>query len=358
MKTSTFKFTMLFLMIVAIITGPGIKAQYVDIVVHDPVMIEHDGMYYIFHTDFGLKMWSSPDLENWTDEGAIFPEAPEWSFEINPNFENHMWAPDITYKDGTFYLYYSVSAFGRNTSAIAVATNTTLDTSDPDYEWVDHGPVIRSVPGRDMWNAIDAAIAYDDDGNPWMAFGSFWMGLKIFRLDDSMMKPADPPTWRTIAARERNWKVDERDAGDAANPELNYEELYTEELLEQNQNMENGAMEAPYIFKKNGWYYLFASWDRCCRGLESSYKTVVGRSRTIDGPYLDKADQKMIHGGGTLIASETDRWAAVGHPAAYTFNGKDYLVAHAYDKEDNGAPKLILAEITWDEDGWPTVDLN
>jgi arabinan endo-1,5-alpha-L-arabinosidase len=353
MKTKILAFLLLFAGI-----NITLNAQSVDIVVHDPVMIGHDGMYYIFNTDYGLKMWSSPDLENWTDEGAIFPEAPEWSFDVNPEFENHMWAPDISYHNGKFYLFYSVSAFGRNTSAIAVATNTTLDTDSPDYEWVDHGPVIRSVPGRDMWNAIDANLAFDDDGNPWLAFGSFWMGLKIFRLDESLTKPYEPQTWRTIAARHRDWKVDERDAGDAANPELDYNDLYNDDQLKANQTMQNGALEAPFIFKKNGFYYLFFSWDRCCKGLDSSYKTVVGRSEHINGPYVDKEGNKLIHGGGTIIASETDRWAAVGHPAAYTFNGTDYLVAHAYDKNDEGRPKLILAEISWDENGWPTVDLE
>ncbi|HCD53699.1 MAG TPA: arabinan endo-1,5-alpha-L-arabinosidase [Balneolaceae bacterium] len=346
-----------FLIIILSVTQT-VSAQYRDIIVHDPVMIEHDGMYYIFNTDFGLKMWSSPDLDNWTDEGAIFPEAPEWTFDVNPDFKNHMWAPDITYHNGKFYLFYSVSAFGRNTSAIAVATNTTLDTDSPDYKWVDHGPVIRSVPGRDMWNAIDPNLAFDDEGHPWLTFGSFWMGIKIVRLDDSLTKVYEPQTWRTIAARHRDWKVDERDAGDAANPELNYAELYSEDQLEANQTMQNGAIEAPFIFKKNGYYYLLFSWDRCCKGLESSYKTVVGRAKNVMGPYVDKAGNKLIHGGGTVIASETDRWAAVGHPAAYTFDGVDFLVAHAYDKNDDGKPKLILAEITWDENGWPSVELN
>lgn len=358
MNHSTSLKTLILGLIISFISLNTGFAQSVDIVVHDPVMIESEGTYYLYNTGNGIGFYSSPDLENWEFHGSIFEEAPEWTYDVNPEFQNHMWAPDITYHDGTYYLYYSVSAFGRNSSAIAVATNSTLDPSDPDYEWTDHGPVIRSVPGRDMWNAIDPAIAYDDEGNPWMSFGSFWMGLKIFKLDESMKKPAVPQQWRTIASRERDFKVDERDAGDAANPELDYEELYTEDLLESNRNMENGAIEAPYIFKKNGWYYLFASWDRCCRGLDSSYKVVVGRSKNIDGPYLDKSDQKMIHGGGTLIAKETDSWAAVGHPAAYTFNDTDYLVAHAYDKDDEGRPKLILAEITWDEDGWPSVSLN
>lgn len=239
-----------------------------------------------------------------------------------------------------------------------MATNKTLDPDDTNYKWVDHGPVIQSVPGRDMWNAIDPNIVYGNEGNPWMAFGSFWMGLKIFKLDESMTKPDPSKRWRTIAARHRYWKLDERDAGDSANPELNYDELYPDRILEMNRNMENGAIEAPFVFRKDGYYYLFASWDRCCRGLESTYKIVVGRSKNITGPYLDRKNKKMVHGGGTLVAKENKDWAAVGHPAAYTFNGTDYLVAHAYDKADEGRSKLILAEITWDEEGWPHVSVE
>ena len=55
----------LFLIVGLVLIPFFVRAQSVDVVVHDPVMIEHDGMYYIFHTDYGLKMWSSPDLENW-----------------------------------------------------------------------------------------------------------------------------------------------------------------------------------------------------------------------------------------------------------------------------------------------------
>ena len=150
--------------------------------------------------------------------------------------------------------------------------------------------------------------------------------------------------------------IDERDAGDAANPELDYEELYPQDILESAKNMEFGATEAPFIFKKNDYYYLFLSRDRCCRGLESSYKIAVGRSKSITGPYLDEAGEKLIHGGGTVIAKENEEWAAVGHQAAYTFNGTDYLIFHGYDKSDDGDAKLIIREIMW-EDGWPEISL-
>src|SRR5699024_598524 len=100
----------------------------------------------------------------------------------------------------------------------------------------------------------------------------------------------------------------------------------------------------------------FVSWDRCCRGLESTYKIMVGRSDSITGPYFDKSGKKLVHGGGTLIAKGNEDWAAVGHPAVNAFNGTDYLIFHGYDKSDEGKAKLIIREIQW-VDGWPQISL-
>jgi len=350
-------FTAIF--IACVLPGGGADAGPLDVSVHDPVMIQQDNTYYLFHTGSGISVKSSTDMIHWEEEEQVFESTPGWVLEMLPDFRNHMWAPDIAYRDGRYYLYYSVSAFGRNRSAIGVATNTTLHPDDPDFRWVDHGPVVESVPGRDMYNAIDPNLAFDEAATPWLSFGSFWMGLKLVKLKDNLIEVVTDTTeeWHTIAARHRYWKLDERDAGDAANPELNYEELYPESILEMNRNMANGAVEAPFIFKKHGYYYLFVSMDRCCRGVESTYKIKVGRSKNITGPYIDRANKKMVHGGGTLVAKGSDKWAAVGHQAAYTFDGTDYLVFHGYDISDNGRPKLWISEISWD-DGWPGIEIE
>jgi arabinan endo-1,5-alpha-L-arabinosidase len=328
--------------------------------VHDPVMIEAGGQYYVFATGRGIDVWSSPDLKTWTRRPRVFDSAPNWVQEMLPGFRNHIWAPDIFEHDGKFYLYYSVSAFGRNNSAIGVATNSTLDADDDEYTWVDHGQVVRSVAGRDMWNAIDAAVVRDTDGIPWMTFGSHWGGLKICRLADNLLELAEPAEWRTIAARHRYWKLDELDAGDSANPELEYDKLYSQKLVELNRGSQSGAIEAPFVFRHGDYYYLFASWDRCCRGLASTYKVVVGRARDIQGPYVDREGEAMVHGGGSLVVYGVpdSRWAALGHNAVYTFGGTDYLVCHAYDKQDEGRPKLFLEPIAWDDYGWPVVKVK
>ena len=339
-------------------TGPMVDPQ-----IHDPVMIKQGDTYYAFGTGNGIVVWSSKDMKMWTREPSVFKTGPEWVKALIPDFRNSEWAPDIYFHNGTYYLYYAVSSFGRNNSAIGVVTNTTLDSKDPKYNWVDRGKVVNSVPGRDMWNAIDANVFHDEEGKAWLDFGSFWGGMKLARLKDNLVELAEVPDreWHTIAARERYWKLDEREAGDAANPDLKYDALYPKEVLALNQASENGAIEAPFMFRKNGYYYLFVSWDRCCRGVNSTYKIMVGRSKKVSGPYMDDKDDRMDWGGGKLVVKDTadsKRWAAVGHNSAYTFDGVDYLVFHAYDKTDNGRSKLVIRRIEWDAQGWPSVTLG
>jgi arabinan endo-1,5-alpha-L-arabinosidase len=301
-----------------------------ETIVHDPVMIQQDGTYYLFCTGKGISVFSSKDMTNWTKQKQIFDTAPKWVDKVVPNFDNHIWAPDVSFHNGQYYLYYSVSAFAKNTSAIGVATNKTLNPSDKDYKWEDHGIVIQSVPNRDLWNAIDPNLIYDENNTPWLTFGSFWNGLKIVKLKADLLTPAEPEEWYTVARRERTFKLEDKDPGDA-------------------------ALEAPFIFKKNDYYYLFLSWDYCCRGEKSTYKVVVGRSKTVQGPYLDATGKSLFEGGGTLVIEGNKNWAGVGHNSTYTFNGKDYMVFHAYDLSQRGAPKLKIKEIKW-ENGWPKVE--
>lgn len=312
------------------------QAQHTDIPVHDPVMIEEEGTYYLFETGDGISVWSSPDRQDWTREGSVFDAAPDWTTDVVSDFDNHMWAPDIAEHEGTYYLYYSVSSFGENRSAIGVATNETLDPDASTYEWTDHGLVVESVPGRDLWNAIDPNLTFDADGTPWLTFGSFWKGVQLVQLNDDLTGLAEPETWHSIAARHRYWKLEPRDGGDRM----------------------NGAVEAPFIFKKGEYYYLFVSWGLCCRGEESTYRVMVGRSKDITGPYLDKEDQSMRLGGGSLVVDGNSEWAGVGHSATYTFGGTDYLVFHGYDVSDDGRSKLWIEEIQWGEHGWPRVTLE
>ncbi|MBS1744765.1 MAG: arabinan endo-1,5-alpha-L-arabinosidase [Bacteroidetes bacterium] len=299
-----------------------------SISVHDPVIIRQDSTYYIFCTGNGISVFSSIDMKHWKKETPVFKTAPQWAVKEIHGFKGHIWAPDISYHNGQYYLYYAVSLFGKNTSAIGVATNNTLDPSDKNFNWVDHGKVIESIPGRDMWNAIDPNLIYDEN-EPWLAFGSFWDGIKLVKLDSSLTKPAEPETWFTIARRARNYIYPDSAAGDA-------------------------AIEAPFIYKKGHDYFLFVSFDYCCRGVKSTYKMMVGRSSSINGPYLDKEGVPMNLGGGTLLLEGDKDWNGVGHNAVANFNGVDYLIFHGYDANDNGKPKLRIERLNW-INGWPVV---
>jgi arabinan endo-1,5-alpha-L-arabinosidase len=305
-----------------------VSAKQVE--VHDPVMAKDGDTYYVFSTGPGITFYQSSDLVNWHLAGRVFKDEPSWAQRVAPGFGGHLWAPDIIQKDGLFYLYYSVSAFGKNTSGIGVTVNKTLDPKAKDYLWVDQGIVLQSVPERDDWNAIDPAIIKDENNEYWMSFGSFWAGLKLVKLDITLTRLAQPQEWHSIAARPRNPKA----------------EIEGER---------NGAIEAPYIFHKGEYYYLFVSFDKCCRGTDSNYNVRVGRATSVTGPYLDKAGKDMMLGGGSVLIKGNKYWPGLGHNAAYSFDGKDYLVLHAYETADNGIQKLRILPMTW-QDGWPVVD--
>jgi len=117
-----------------------------NISVHDPVLIKQDSVYHLFCTGRGISNWSSTDLQHWKAEASVFTTPPQWAMDAVPGFKGHIWAPDISYYNGLYYLYYSISAFGKNSSCIGLATNKTLDTSSPDYQWADHGKIIESTP--------------------------------------------------------------------------------------------------------------------------------------------------------------------------------------------------------------------
>lgn len=307
--------------------------QMVDIkdpMVHDPVLIKEGSRYYLFATGNGINVLSSEDLKTWKVEPSVFSEGPQWAVDLIPGFRRHIWAPDIIFYNNRYHVFYSCSAFAKNTSAIGHASTQTLDASSPDYGWTDHGKVLQSVPFRDNWNAIDANIILDEEGTPWMNFGSFWGGLKMVKLTPEL-QVAEPEEWASLSRRPRSFELSDNNPGD-------------------------GAVEAPFIYKKGGYYYLFVSFDYCCRGEKSNYKIAVGRSKDVKGPYLDKEGRSMDLGGGTILLEGNDQWAGVGHCGVHRIDDKDYLVAHAYIRAENGASKLVLRTLSWDNEGWPVVD--
>jgi len=309
--------------------------------VHDPVMIRENDTYYLFSTGWGIDVWSSTDMSNWTKEKPVFDSAPKWAVEAVDGFKGHIWAPDISFFNGQYYLYYSVSAFGKNTSCIGLATNKTLNTNDPDFKWVDQGKIIQSFPNKTNWNAIDPNLIVDKSGQAYLSFGSFWDGLKLVKLSsDAMSVSENLDELPSIASRKK--------VSGLPNPPS----------IDNNPVDAGGnAIEAPFIFKKGDYYYLFASIDYCCKGVNSTYKMIVGRAKQISGPYLDKNKRSMATGGGSILLTGDTNWYGVGHNAVVDFDETDYLIFHGYDATDNGKPKLLIREIFWDKDQWPIVKL-
>jgi arabinan endo-1,5-alpha-L-arabinosidase len=313
------------------VAGYAAAADRPQVSIHDPVMAKEGDTYYLYSTGPGITFYSSKDMKHWEREGRVFPGNPSWAKDVSKTFDGHIWAPDVVHHNGHYYLYYSVSAFGKNTSAMGVTVNKTLDPNSSDYKWEDQGIVVQSIPYRDLWNAIDPNVVFDDQGTPWMAFGSFWGGHKLVKLAPNLTEVAEPQEWYTIAKRERPSLLDDAEPGP-------------------------GQLEAPFIFKKGDYYYQFVSWGLCCRGNDSTYRIVVGRSKDIKGPYVDKEGKDLAKGGGTLVLKGNKKWPGLGHNSAYTFDGKDYLVFHAYEAADNGLQKLKILEMDWDKNQWPKVD--
>ena len=312
--------------------------------VHDPVMAFEDSTYYIFATGMGIQQMTSNDRKNWT----VLPEPamsviPQWAMDSVPGFRIHVWAPDVINYHGKWWLAYSCSTFGRNSSAIGLLSKRSL--SFP--VWDDEGCIVTSREGRDNWNAIDPNFIIDDNDNPWLVWGSFWDGIQLARLDTTMHIAAGEKP-RTIA---RRYNLTDPDGKKTLSTNPNPPKNPTSDFAGPN------AIEAPFIFKHNDYYYLFVSWDYCCQGSKSNYRVAVGRSKTIDGPYLDPDGKDMRDGGGMLfLEGDKKNFEAAGHCAAYTFNGEDTFICHGYSVAHGGASILIQRPILWTSDGWPKLN--
>ena len=298
--------------------------------VHDPVMAREGDTYYVFSTGMGIQQMSSKDRKTWTVlPQSVMTVIPGWTTDSVPGFCSHVWAPDVIRWHDRWWMAYSCSTFGKNVSAIGLMSTKHLGGAI----WKDEGCIVCSREKRDDWNAIDPNFVIEEDTDtPWLVWGSFWDGIQLAHLDSTLHLASSPVT---IARRHRPG-----DPNAAENP--------TSRFAGRN------AIEAPFIFRHDGYYYLFVSWDYCCRGAKSNYRVAVGRSRHIGGPYLDREGRDMLLGGGTLVL-EGDKveWEAAGHCAVYHLDEEDLFVCHGYSAQQNGAAFLIQRLIAWTRDGWP-----
>lgn len=301
--------------------------------IHDPALhIDSDGTWYVYSTGLvnrenggTIQIWSSRDQgTTWRYRGTVWDKIPAW---IDAHFADgalpdNLWAPEIHKHAGVYYLYYSASRFGTDNSLTALATNTTLDPSDPHYRWVDKGLVIASpvsgLAGDKKFNAIDPGIV-ESHGKPYLSIGSFWYGIFLVPLQWPSGKPAADWRARTVNLADRH--------------------------------VEFNPIEGAYITKHHGYFYLFTSWDFCCRGAQSKYRVAVGRSKVVTGPYRDKTGKDMLAGGGTVVL---DRHGAIVGPGGQSVS-RGYLAFHYYDATHNFTPTLGLQKIRW-TGGWPSFD--
>ncbi|HEY5330543.1 MAG TPA: arabinan endo-1,5-alpha-L-arabinosidase [Acidobacteriaceae bacterium] len=312
---------------------------------HDPSIAKDGATYYVFATGkaFGggqLPVRCSEDLEHWRMCGHVFDAIPQWVQQKSPGTKE-LWAPDISFEHGEYRLYYAYSLFGVNTSGIGLATNKTLDAKSPNYKWVDRGLVLESKAGDDF-NAIDPNYVEDAHHHAWLSFGSFWGGIKMRALDAStgMLSSSDTKLY-SLAARVK--------------PEHPAPQKFDPEHPTLPPDWQ--AIEAPFIVSHGGFYYLFVSWDLCCRGTKSTYRTMVGRSKSVTGPYVDQAGKPMMQDGGTLLLGPNKRWLGPGGESLlHQADGSDLIVFHAYDAT-TGRPALQISSIVW-RDGWPLAALG
>jgi arabinan endo-1,5-alpha-L-arabinosidase len=297
--------------------------------IRDPSIMRQAGTYYLFSTDAGgaipghLPIRCSSDKMSWQLCGTVFNQIPAW-VQANEQGITDLWAPDISFFNGLYHVYYAGSIFATNTSVIGLATNTTLDPTDPAYQWIDRGLVLSSSTS-DGFNAIDPSILVDTDGSVWMTYGSYWTGIK--------QQQVDPSTGELMAGNQTVYSL-------ATRPGVLFDPI-----------------EGTSLVHKDNYYYLFASFDDCCNPNPylDTYRIMVGRGTSPHGPFTDMNGIPMMQGGGTqLIAGNGNTWNAPGGETVFLDpQDGDLITFHALHLPD-GAAYVFVNSLTW-PNGWPQI---
>lgn len=276
----------------------------------DPTVINaNDGYFYVYATEKARKLpiYKSKDLVHWSFVGNAFEGVERPHFEPGAS----IWAPDIHYFGGHYVMYYAMSVWGGiETCGIGVATATR-----PEGPFVDHGKLLRSNE-IGVTNSIDPCFV-EDNGKKYLIWGSFH-GIFGTELSQDGLTLSSTPTLFQVAGT---------------------------------------AYEGVQIYKRKGYFYLFASVGSCCNGIESTYTTVVGRATNLKGPYLNKKGESMMTNNHQVLIHRNEKFVGTGHNSNLMTDqqGRTWMLLHAFDMDDPNGRRLILQEILWDKEDWPFV---
>ena len=298
--------------------GGGLSGE---LAAHDPTLwVDAQGGQWVFATGEGLARLHSRDGRHWQRLPPVFNAArkPAWWAQHVPAHKGlDVWAPKLFAHAGRLWVMYSVSTFGKRTSAIGLAS-VPLAAGPGAEVWRDDGLLLDSHEQRpdEGYNAIDPDFFADAQGGLWMAWGSWWRGLFVTELDPATLRPRGAHSH--LARR-------------------------------------HGGIEAPTLLQRGEHVYLFMSAGQCCKGVSSTYEMRVGRGPGPRGPFIDREGRPLLEGGGTLLLAGGPRWKGPGHQDAWSSPAGDTLVWHAYDAEAEGQPRLRRAALRWGADGWPSL---
>ena len=283
----------------------------------DPSVVQApDGAFYAYGT--GGTCRKSYDLVNWEDMGIAL-KRPTWNDSVRTDKEGKqhpmrfsLWALDVSRVGKKYLVHYASAYWGNETrTGLGVAEGTSPT------EFTDCGKMFCSTE-IGVQNSIDPCYV-KDKGKKYLIWGSF-RRLYMGRLTKDGKRIKNPSHLTQVAGT---------------------------------------AFEGAMVYKRKGYYYLFASVGTCCEGAKSTYHTVVGRSKKLAGPYVDRQGGRMLDNHYETVIKGNDRWKGPGHNSEIITDkeGDTWLLYHAYDAQDPEKGRVMLLDkLLWDEEGWPYVE--